>query len=92
MLARGVAIERKHLAQSGVEHERLVAEDEELVEGEAGRRGDVGDKSGQTENAGGDFIDLGLHGGVSGLRGPVSPTRLLPKLWVCQIWMHTLVY
>ena len=63
----GVAIERKHLAQSRVEHERLVAEDEELVEGEAGRRGDVRDESGQAENAEGDFIDLGLHGMSPGL-------------------------
>ena len=59
--AHGVAVERKHLAQAGVEHQRLVAEDEELVEGEAGRRGDVRHEGREPVDAVGDFSDLGLH-------------------------------
>ena len=56
-----LAVEREHLAQAGVEHQRLVAHDEELVEGEAGRRRDVGHKGGKTEDAVRDFRNPGFH-------------------------------
>ena len=56
-----VAVEREHLAQAGVEHQRLVAEDQELVEGEAGGRGDVRHKGREPIDAVGDFVDLGFH-------------------------------
>ena len=61
MPAERVAVERKHLAQAGVEHQRLVAEDEELVEGEAGGRGDVRHIGREPVDAVGDFADLGFH-------------------------------
>src|SRR5262245_1795453 len=38
--AEGVAIERKHFSQTGVEHQRLVPENEKLIEGETGGRRD----------------------------------------------------
>jgi hypothetical protein len=38
---QGGVVEREHAAQPGVEHQRLVAEHQELVEGEAGGRRDL---------------------------------------------------
>jgi hypothetical protein len=57
-----LAVERKHLTQAGVEHQRLVAEDEELVESEACRRRDIRHEGRKAVNALGDFVDSALHG------------------------------
>ena len=59
--AERFAVERKHLAQASVKHQRLVAEDEELVEGKARRRGDVRHIGRQAIDAAGDFADFGFH-------------------------------
>jgi hypothetical protein len=59
--AHGVAVERKHLAQTGVKHQRRVAENEELVETEARGRGDVGHEGREPVDAVGDFADPGFH-------------------------------
>jgi hypothetical protein len=55
----------EQLAVSGVEQQRLVAEHEELVEVEPGGRGDLGDVSRDPEDAVGDLVDAGGHGGWS---------------------------
>jgi hypothetical protein len=52
---------REHATQPAMEQHRLVGADEEMIEGEAGRRGDVGDVHGQPIDAGGDLVDSGLH-------------------------------
>ena len=52
---------REHGAQPAMEQHRLGGADEEMIEGEAGRRGDVGDVHGQPIDAGGNFVDSGLH-------------------------------
>ncbi len=59
--AHRVEIGRKHLAQTGMKHQRFVAEDEKLVEGEAGRRRNVGNEGRQPVDPVGDFADLGFH-------------------------------
>ena len=48
----------------GVEQQRLVGVDQELVEREAGRA-DVGHERRQAEDAVGDLVDVGFHGGSS---------------------------
>jgi len=40
----------------------LVGQDQELVEGESGRRGDFGGECGEPEDPWGDFISLCFHG------------------------------
>jgi hypothetical protein len=52
---------REHAAQPAMEQHRLVGADEEMIEGEAGRRRDVGHVHGQPIDAGGNFVDSGLH-------------------------------
>ena len=39
--AQCIAIERKHSSETGMEHQRLVAENQKLIEGEACGRSDV---------------------------------------------------
>ena len=56
-----VGHEREQLAHPGVEQERLVAADQELVEREARGRGDFVDLGRQAEDVGGDLVDLGFH-------------------------------
>ncbi len=56
-----VGHEREHLAHPGVEQERLVAADQELVEREARGRGDFVDLGRQAEDVRGDLVDLGFH-------------------------------
>ena len=51
-----------------MKHQRLVAKDEKLIEGEAGRGRDVGNEGRQAVDAVGDLSDLGLH--------DISPLRL----------------
>lgn len=53
--------EGEQLAHAGVEQERLVAVDEELVEGEACWRGDLVDLGGQAVDVGSDLFDFGEH-------------------------------
>ena len=48
-------------AHAGVEQERLLVADEELVEREAGRRRDLVDEGGEPEDVGGDLVDPGVH-------------------------------
>jgi hypothetical protein len=59
--AEGVASEAEHLAQTGVKQKRFVAQDQKLIEDEAGGRGDIRHKGREPEDAVGDFADLGLH-------------------------------
>ena len=73
--ADGVAVERKHLAQAGVEHQRLVAEHEELVEGEAGGRGDVRHEGREPVDAVGDFVDPGFHEFLHAIDGSAGIDR-----------------
>ena len=70
-----LADEREHLPQAGVEQQRLVAEDEELVEGEAGRRRDLRHEGREPIDAVGDFVDPGRHG-------------RLPGAWT-GVWRHS---
>ncbi len=51
---------RKHGAGAGVEQQRLLGIDEELVEGEA-RRSDVGHERRQPEDPVGDLVNVGFH-------------------------------
>jgi hypothetical protein len=44
-----------------VEHERFVPQDQELIEGEAGGRRDIGHKGREPVNAVGNLSDFGLH-------------------------------
>jgi hypothetical protein len=60
----GVAVEREHLVQASVEEQRLLGADQERVEGEAGRLGDLRHVGRQAINPVGDFGDLGLHGSL----------------------------
>ena len=53
--AHAIAVEREHLAQAGVEHQRLVSEHEKLIEDKAGRRGDVRHEGREPKDAVGDF-------------------------------------
>ena len=96
----GVAVEREHLPQPGVEHQRLVAEDEELVEGEAGRRRDVRHEGREAVDAVGDLVDLGFHERSPGVSAAVGAVDIgdIDDTYVCieirpglSIWMHMLV-
>src|SRR4249919_4116242 len=62
--AHGFAYQGKHPARPGVEQQRLVPEDQELVEGEAGGCCHFGHEGRQPEDAISDFIDAGIHGGT----------------------------
>ena len=66
--AERIVVERKHLAQAGVEHQRLVTEDEKLIEGEAGRRGDARDEGREAINSVCNFSNLRVHGHLQGSR------------------------
>ena len=81
MRASAVAVEREHLAQAGVEQQRLVAEDEELVEGEAGRRRDIRHEGREPVDAVGDLVDPGLHGLFSVM--PAVVDICLISLYIC---------
>ena len=59
--ADGLADEREHPPQAGVEQQRLVPEDEELVEGEAGGRRDLRHEGREPVDAVGDLVDPGFH-------------------------------
>ena len=59
--AHGRADDRKHSAETGVEQQRFVSEDKELVEGEAGRRRYFRHEGRESIDAAGDFVDFGLH-------------------------------
>ena len=63
-VAIGLGHRREHAAWSGVEQQRLVGVDEELVERETGRA-DVGHERGQAVDAVGDLVDACFHDGVS---------------------------
>ena len=90
--AKRVAVERKHLAQAGVEHQRLVAEDEELVEGEAGGRGDVRHVGREPIDAVGDFADLGFHGLLLALMGRAPSPRAAVDMDGSHISWYIYVY
>ena len=61
-----------------MEHQRLVAEHEELVEGEAGRRNDLRHMGGNPIDAVGDLVDLGFHFTASlGSEKDAAPPRTL---------------
>jgi hypothetical protein len=88
--AKRVAVERKHLAQTGVEHQRLVAEDEKLVEGEAGGRGDVRHVGREPVDAVADLADCRFHEFlhvIKRLRDPSRPagrwTFAIYSLYIC---------
>jgi len=53
--------EREHLAESGMEQQRLVTQNEELVEREAGGRRNLGHECRQPIDAVGNFADFRLH-------------------------------
>ena len=81
MSGYGVGHEGEQLAHAGVEQERLVAADEELVEREAGRWGDLVDVSREPEDVGGDLVDGGgsrLVRGGSAEGSHVGTTRKAP--------------
>ncbi len=53
---------RKHPAQPAMKQHRLIGADEEVIEGEAGGRRDVGHVHGEAINAVGNLVGLDLHG------------------------------
>ena len=55
------ANERKHAPETSVEQQRLVAEDEELVEGESGGRGDLRHEGREPVDTGCDFGSARFH-------------------------------
>ena len=68
----GLGHQREELAHAGVEQERLLVADEELVEGEPAGGATSGDQGGEAEDVGGDLVDGGVHRhGLSSGRRPV---------------------
>src|SRR5579872_1226641 len=66
---------RKHPVQTGVKQQRLIAQDEKLIEGEAGRRGNLRDECREPVDAWCDFGDLRFHcGSVLAVVGWQYPT------------------
>jgi hypothetical protein len=61
-----LAVQGEHAAQPGVEQQRLTAHDEERVEGESGRRGDVRHKGREPIDAVSDFGDFRSHSTLQG--------------------------
>src|SRR6185437_14057886 len=59
--AQSLTIERKHLAQAGMKHQRLFAEHKKLVEREPRGRCDIRHEGRKPVNAIGDFRDLRFH-------------------------------
>jgi hypothetical protein len=53
---------RKHLAQPAVKQHRFVGADEEVIEGEAGGRRDLGNVHREAIDAVGNLVGLDLHG------------------------------
>jgi hypothetical protein len=78
-----VAHGREQTAMAGVEEQGLVAEHQILVEGEAGRRRDLGDIGGYPEDSVGDLVDTGGHGPVPFLPGAGPATRRLDCTAMC---------
>src|SRR5262249_10899935 len=105
--ADGIAVQREHLSQAGVKHQRRVAHHHELVEGEAGRRRDVGHVGREPENAVGDLVDFRFHDNLRAITGlkslgsrtaePVDGHRISLYIHVYRnwptgsIWMHIIV-
>ena len=57
----GAAIKGEHAAQAGMEDQRVIAQHQELVEGEAGGRPDIRHKGGEAKNAVRDFRNPGFY-------------------------------
>jgi hypothetical protein len=87
--AQRVTRERKHLPQSGVKQQRLVADDEELIEGEARRRRDVRHEGREPIDAVGDFVDPGLHDCLHDARPPGLSQAAMD---MGHFWQYTYVY
>ena len=60
-LPNGGGHQWEHPTRAAVEQHRLIGDDEELVEGEPGRRSDVRDEGGEPENPRRDFVAGGFH-------------------------------